>query len=119
MGILWFTACQPAKGTQTGYGSMPAMSQQGKDGCKECALDKRLEQLPDGYATSAGDGECFPSASAGSPGTRDEIFSGNQNQFHLECIMEKALLVEGHEGYSTAHLRYQFTTFLYVKEKPV
>jgi len=40
MGILWFTACQPAKGTQTGYGSMPAMPQQGKDGCKECALTK-------------------------------------------------------------------------------
>lgn len=33
--------------------------------------------------------------------------------------MEKALLVEEHAGYSTAHLLYQFTTFLYVKEKPV
>jgi hypothetical protein len=33
--------------------------------------------------------------------------------------MEKALLVEGHAGYSAAHLLYQFTTFLYVKEKPV
>ena len=59
---------------------------------------QKEEQLPDGYITSAGDGECVPCASAGSPGTRDEIFSVDQNQFHLSCIMEKALLVEGHEG---------------------
>jgi hypothetical protein len=39
MGILWFTACQSAKGTQTGYGAMPAMPQQGEDGCKECTLN--------------------------------------------------------------------------------
>jgi hypothetical protein len=41
MGILWFTACQPAKGTQTGYGAVPAMPQQGEDGCKECPLNKK------------------------------------------------------------------------------
>jgi hypothetical protein len=40
MGILWFTACQPAKDTQAGYGSMPEMPQQGEDGCKECTLTK-------------------------------------------------------------------------------
>ena len=51
MGILWFAACQPAKGTQTGYGSMPAMSYKGEDGCKECALNKRLEYVLEGYVT--------------------------------------------------------------------
>ena len=40
MGVLWFTACQPATGTQTGYSAMPAMPQQGEDGCKECTLKK-------------------------------------------------------------------------------
>jgi len=38
MGILRLTACQPAKGTQTGYGAMPAMPYQGEAGCKECTL---------------------------------------------------------------------------------
>ena len=38
MGIFWFTACQPAKDTQTGYGSMPAMSYPGQDRCKECTI---------------------------------------------------------------------------------
>ena len=58
---------------------------------------------------------CMPAVRA--PGYA--IFSGDQNRFRLECIMEKAPLVEGHEGYSTTHLLYQFTPFLYVKEKPV
>jgi len=48
MGVLWFTACQPATGTQTGYSAMPAMPQQGEDGFKECTLKKeeRLKKIP-------------------------------------------------------------------------
>ena len=38
MGIFWFTAWQPAKGTQTGYGAMPSMPHKGEAGCKECTL---------------------------------------------------------------------------------
>jgi len=56
MGILWFTACQPAKGTQAGYGSVPAMSQQGEDGCKECTLTKSKNT---GRMDTETDVQCF------------------------------------------------------------
>jgi hypothetical protein len=48
MGIFWFTAWQPAKGTQTGYGAMPAMPHKGEAGCKECTLT----YLPDALKNS-------------------------------------------------------------------
>ena len=35
---------------------------------------QKEEQLPDGYITSAGDGECVLCASAGSPGTKVSNF---------------------------------------------
>jgi hypothetical protein len=40
-GIFLFMACQPEKGTQTVYNSMPVMQQQDEDLCKECTLNKR------------------------------------------------------------------------------
>jgi len=64
---------------------MPAVSYQGEDGCKECALNKRLEHIPEGYVTRGmGCVSLLYLPAVRTPGY--EIFLC-QYQFHIECII--------------------------------